>query len=152
MKTLFHQILVVGFLFSFSSVLAQNSAYTLLSSKEISQTTVRLQIKTFCGDKNQVDYEAACAAVKSVIFYGIPNTRHKAPLLKDGETTSYQQHTEYFDNLFYTRIMDFVPRLVMLSKFKKADKDKSTLYEIDVDVILLRKDLEKNNVKRSMGI
>ncbi len=152
MKTRLFQTLLLGFILSFSSVSAQNSAYTLISSKEISQTMVRLHIKTFCDDKNQVDYEAACAAVKSVIFYGIPNTRHKAPLLKEGETTSYQQHTEYFDNLYYTRIMDFVPRLIMLSKFKKADKDKSTLYEIDVDVMLLRKDLEKNNVKRTMGI
>ena len=36
------------------------------------------------------------------------------------------------------------------SKFKRSD-NKSTLYEVDVKILLLRKDLEKNQIKRQMG-
>ena len=152
MKTRILKFLLLGLICTIESVSAQHSPYVVLQTKDVSQSVVSIQIKTFCADKEMVNYEAACSAVKTAIFYGVPNTKYKNPLLKGGEATLYQQHQPYFDNLFYTRVMDFVPRLAMMSKFKKAGKDKSTLYEIEVDVMMLRKDLEKNKIKRSMGI
>ena len=37
-------------------------------------------------------------------------------------------------------------------KFKKADKDKSTLYEVRVKALSLRKDIEKNKIKKQFGL
>ena len=103
-----------------------------------------------CTNKKAVKQEACIAALKAILFDGISNTIFNKPLLPDGELTSYQQNQSYFDNLYNYRYSDFINSCIMLSKFKKAE-NKSTLFQIDVKVLTLRKDLERNNIKRKIG-
>lgn len=129
----------------------QNARYELLDSKLTSQTVAKIQLKTFCDKKKYVDYEAECAALRIILFDGLGKSIYSRPLLDSGEKTSFEQFPAYFDNLFIERYSDFVASYNMISKFKKGDKDKSTIYEVEVKVIALRKDLEKNGIKQKIG-
>lgn len=126
--------------------------YVVVQSELESASVVKLQIKTFSKDKNTVDADAQCAAIRAILFDGIPDTQYRKPMLNDGEKTLTEKYPTYFDKLFNNRFTDFILDYDMLSKFKKADKDKSTLYEVRVKILQLRKDLEKNNIKKQIGI
>lgn len=148
-KTLFSFIMA---LLLTSNVWAQNVRYVVVSTEAESTTVVKLQIKTYCQDKDLVDTEAQCAAIRAVLFDGIPNTTFHKPLLNDGEKTMVDKHPAYFSGLFNNRYTDFIAEYKVLSKFKKADKDKSTLYEVRVKALSLRKDIEKNKIKKQFGL
>ena len=126
--------------------------YVVVHSELESASVVKLQIKTFSKDKNTVDADAQRAAIRTILFDGIPETQYRKPMLNDGEKTLTEQHPTYFYKLFNDRYTDFIIDYSMLSKFKKADKDKSTLYEVRVKILQLRKDLEKNNIRKQIGI
>lgn len=131
---------------------AQTSAYQLTQSESVSSSIVRLTLKIYCTKKKIIDAEAQYAAIRIALFDGCPNTPFNKPLLEDGEATSFQQHPEYFDNLYNYRLPDFISACIATSDFKKGDKNKATIYEVDVKVLQLRKDLEKNNIRRKMGL
>lgn len=126
--------------------------YVVVHSELESPSVVKLQLKIFCTDKNRVDAEAQCAAIRSILFYGVPNTQYQKPMLTDGEKTLIKKYPTYFNTLFSNRYSDFILNYTMLSKFKKAGDDKSTLYEVKVNILQLRKDLEKNNIRKQIGI
>lgn len=63
-----------------------------------------------------------------------------------------QEYPGYFDDLYYNRWTDFIKEYKMMTKFKKSGDKKSTIYEVTVKASMLRKDLEKNNIKRKLGI
>lgn len=148
-KTLFSIIVALLFV---SNAWGQTARYVVVSAETESPTIVKLQIKTFCHEKDLVDAESQCAAIRAVIFDGIPNTNFHKPLLAEGEKTMINQHSSYFSSLYAERYTDFIAGYQALSKFKKAGKDKSTLYEVRVKVLSLRKDLEKNNIKKHFGL
>ena len=126
--------------------------YVVVHSELESASVVKLQIKTFSKNKKNVDADAQRAAIRTILFDGIPETQYRKPMLNDGEKTLTEQHPTYFNKLFNDRFTDFIIEYSMLSKFKKADKDRSTLYEVRVKILQLRKDLEKNNIKKQIGI
>lgn len=144
--------LLIVLSFCVPEINAQTMAYQLLKSEKVSSSIVRLTVKVYCKSKKVVDAEAQYTAVRIALFDGCPNTQYNKPLLDDGEQTSFQQYPAYFDNLYNVRIGDFISNFVRISDFKKADKNGATQYEIDVKILQLRKDLEKNGVKRKMGI
>lgn len=131
---------------------AQTTTYQLLKSEKVSSSIVRLTIKVYCKNKKKIDAEAQYAAIRIALFVGCPETQYNKPLLEDGEQTLFQRYPTYFDNLYNFRLGDFISNIVRISDFKKADKRGATQYEVDVKVLQLRKDLEKNNIKRKMGI
>ena len=90
---------VVTILFVGSSY-AQNARYFVVGSEVESATTVKLQIKTFCQEKDVVDVEAQCAAIRAVLFDGIPNTTFHKALLAEGEKTLISRHTSWYRTAF----------------------------------------------------
>lgn len=134
------------------SLMAQNSDYRVISTEMTQASAVSVKLIVYCKEKKKVDTEAQIAALRVVLFDGCPNTQNAKALLEDGQITSVQNHPTYFDNLFGTRFSDFVSSSNALSKFKKADDKKGTEYEITVKISMLRKDLEKNKIKRKFGL
>ena len=128
------------------------SKYVVVHSELESASVVKLQIKTFCKSKKLVDTEVQCAAIRAILFDGIPDTQYRKPMLTDGEKTLTEMHPVYFNKLFGERFSDFILDYTMLSKFKDSDKDNSTLYEVKVKILQLRRDLEKNNIKKQIGL
>lgn len=106
----------------------------------------------YCKDKKKIDAEAQIAALRILLFDGCPNTQYAKPLLEDGQKTAIQKYSYYFDDLFNYRFTDFVSSFNALSKFKKADNRKGTEYEVFVKVSLLRKDLDKNGIRKKIGL
>lgn len=139
-------------LLGYTYVCAQSVAYKLMESEHISSSIVKLTLMVYGKSKKTIDADAQYAAVRAVLFEGCPNTAYKNPLLDDGEATSFEQFPNYFYNLYNNRLSDFVLSSSALSKFKCGDKLKGTLYEIQIKVLALRKDLEKNGIKKNMGI
>lgn len=139
-------------LLSCNLTFSQPVVYHLIKSETVSSSIVKLTMMVYGKSKKTIDTDAKCAAVRAVLFDGCPNTLFMKPLLEDGEATSFQQYSSYFHNLYNCRLDDFILEYYPVSKFKGGDKSKGTLYEIQLNVLQLRKDLEKNGIRRKMGI
>ena len=72
--------------------------------------------------------------------------------MEDGEKTSAEKYSQYFENLYNVRYSDFIESCEAISAFKRGDKKKGTEYSVVVKVLNLRKDLEKNGIKRKLGL
>ena len=131
---------------------AQNSDYSIIKTETVSNSDVKVRIVVYCKDKKMVESEAQIAALRILLFDGCPNTQYAKALLEDGQKTSVQKYSYYFDDLFNSRFSDFVSSSYAISKFKKADNRNGTEYEITVKASLLRKDLEKNGIRRKIGL
>lgn len=143
-------IFISLFVMSFAKATAQTSPYSLVEATKLSSEIVQLQINVFCNNKRQIITEAKCAAIRIALFDGIGIPPYTKPLLSSGEQTMSQTHPDYFNNLLYSRYSDFIDSCTAISKFKKSD-NKSTLFVVNLKILLLRKDLEQNNIKRQIG-
>lgn len=146
---------VLLLLFTLCITLAAKSqiySYTFVETLSSSSEEVTFTYKVFCPQKKSIDQAGYLAGLRCVIFDGIPGTMFSKPLLSEGEKTSVSKNQSYFDDLYYNRISDFAKDCYMISKFKKSGDNQSTLFQITVKASMLRKDLEKNNIKTRMGI
>lgn len=145
-------LLLTLLLCSTCSLFSQTASYTLVGAEVKSPSSVLITLKTFGEKKKTVDLEAKCAALRIIMFDGLDGTIYNKPLLNQG-TMALHENEEYFDNLFNNRISDVVRSATMKSDFKKAEKgEKSTLFMVEVNYIQLKKDLEKNKIKKQLGI
>lgn len=130
---------------------AQNN-YNVIDVVSATSSKVCFDLKVYGNSKKTINQDAAIAAIKAVMFEGIEGSAFSKPLLPQGERVCMQEHPAYFSNLFNTTYADFVTNCTMKSKFKKAGDDKSTLFEVEVKVIQLRRDLEKNKIKTKIAL
>lgn len=126
--------------------------YQLSETISESQSEVTFKVYVFCSDKEEIKEAACLAGIRCVMFEGIPKTKFNKPLLNEGEQTLISKNRAYFNDLYIERFNDYVKKCTMISKFKKSDIKKSTLFEVTIKVIELRKDLERNNIKTKFGI
>ena len=144
-------VVIVTITYNCSSY-SQGINYRLISSEQISPSLVRLSIIVYGKSKKTVDIDAQCSALQVAMFDGCPNTSYSKPLIDDGAKTSYNNHPQFFENLYSDRYSDFIMSCEAISAFKKGDKKKGTEYSIVVKILTLRKDLEKNGIKRKIGL
>lgn len=144
-------ISIVIAIFISMTTFAQNN-YKVVDVVSATSSKVCFDLKVYGKSKKTINQDAALAAVKAVMFEGIEESVFSKPLLPQGEQVCMQEHPAYFTNLFSTTYVDFVTNCSMKSKFKKADDDKSTLFEVEVKVIQLRRDLEKNKIKTKIAL
>lgn len=130
---------------------AQNN-YNVIDVVSATSSKVCFDLKVYGNSKKTINQDAAIAAIKAVMFEGIEGSAFSKPLLPQGERVCMQEHPAYFSNLFNTTYADFVTNCTMKSKFKKAGDDKSTMFEVEVKVIQLRRDLEKNKIKTKIAL
>ena len=102
--------------------------------------------------KKTIDTEAQCAAVRTVLFDGCSNTPYSKALMEEGEITTSKKYPQYMESLYTERYLDFVASYSAISAFKKGDNQKGTEYIIEVKALNLRKDLEKNGIKKKLGL
>lgn len=130
---------------------AQNN-YRVIDVVSANSSKICFNVKVYGNSKQTIYQDAAVAAIKAVMFEGIEGSLFSKPLLPQGERVCKQENPAYFTNLFNTTYADFVTNCTMKSKFKKADDDKSTLFEVEVKVIQLRRDLEKNKIRTKIAL
>ena len=138
-------------LFAFTGK-AQDVSYQLAEVISEGKNDVTFNVHVFCNSKKELQHVAYVAGIKCVMFNGIPDTKFNRPLLNEGEKSLIEKYPTYFENLYNERFDDYVKECNMMSKFKKSGVGKGTLFQITVRVFDLRKDLEKNNIKKSFGI
>lgn len=131
---------------------AQVVPYQLGEAVSEKQSEVTFKVYVYCDSKKELDQSAYLAAIRCVMFEGIPGTKFSKPLLNEGERTLVDKHPAYFKDLYGWRYVDFVKDCIILSRFRKSGVGKSTLFEVTVKPYELRKDLEKNNIKTKFGI
>ena len=144
-------ILVISILYVFP-VFSQEVCYQVLNAEMSSSTDVRLKLLVYSKSKKTIDAEAQCAAIKVVLFDGCPNTPYAKALVEDGEVTSSQKYPQYFERLYNERFVDFLSSYKATSAFEKGDKNKGTAYTVEVKALKLRKDLEKNEITKRLGL
>lgn len=144
-----YKLLLILSFFSILSIGAnRTSPYSIIESKDSDNGKVILTLISYCNDKKQFEKEAICDALRIVMFEGVETPRFKKPLLSFGESTAFRDHPEYFEDLYNNRCYDFVKNIEQQSKYSKKN---GTTFTIEVDVIKLRKDLEKENVLKHIG-
>ena len=144
-------IIMVACLFP-HHVHAQFVSYRLLGYDQVSSSIVRLSIIVYGKDKKTIDADAMKVALNVAMFDGISGSSFSKPLLDDGLNTSMEKYPEFFNDFYNYRYEDFIQSCNMISKFKKADKNKGTHYSIEIKILNLRKDLEKNQIRKKLGI
>lgn len=154
MKNLFTKIVMVMTMTMLygSPTCSQTVSFKVLNTEKSSSSNVTVELMVYGKSKKTIDNDAQCAALKTVLFEGCPNTPYAKALMEDGEITSREKYPQYFDNLYSIRYADFISSCEAISAFKKGDKNKGTKYRVDVKVLNLRKDIEKNNIKRKVGL
>lgn len=134
------------------SVKAQNASYRILHLEMEGTSDVRMEMIVYCKKKKKITYEAKLAAVRTILYTGTGYGVFARPLMPDGEITTFQEHPYYLSNLYDYRLDDFIEYVDMASDYKKADKNQGTHFIVCVKALLLRRDLEKNNVITKMGL
>lgn len=135
-----------------SPLYSQTVNYKVINTEMYSSANVTLKLIVYGKSKKTIDHDAQCAALKVVLFSGCPNTTFTKALMEDGEKTSAEKYSQYFENLYNVRYSDFIESCEAISAFKRGDKKKGTEYSVVVKVLNLRKDLEKNGIKRKLGL
>lgn len=149
-----NKLIVLSFVVLLSSLNAfcQNSNYLFVEGNVKSPSSVTVILRTFAAKKKDVEKEAKCAALKIVMFDGVEGTIYNRPLLSQG-VAALHDNEYFFDTLFNSNLSDYIKQAKMLSDFKKAEKnEKSTLYSVEVNYIQLKKDLEKNKIRKQLGL
>ena len=135
-----------------TSLYSQGVNYIVLASEQTSSSSVRLKLIVYGKSKKTIDVDAQCAALQVALFDGCPNTSFSKAFIEDGKMTSFDNHPHYFEKLYSTRYSDFIMSCEATSDFKKGDKNKGTEYSVEIKMLSLRKDLEKNGIKRKIGL
>ena len=138
--------------FCCGSLYSQNTGYKLLTTELTSSSNVKVKLLVYGKSKKTIDAESQRAALRIILFEGCPNTPYLKPLMEDGEITLRQKYPQYFENLYVERYSDFIASYEATSSFKKGDKKKGSEYIVEVKVLSLRKDLEKNGLKIKIGL
>lgn len=131
---------------------AQLWHYQYIKTIAATSEDVTFQLLVYCDSKKELNYAAYLAGIRCVMFDGIPESRFSKPLLSEGEVTSIENKPIYFDDLYGRRYTDYIKNCMMLSRFKKSGDGQSTLFEITVRASMLRRDLEKHNVRTKFGL
>ena len=138
-------------LIGFSVVKAQDCKYTVLESYMNGNDAVSITLNVDVKDKKNLEKEAEFAALKVLMFDGVPNTRYNRPFMKEGYKSVYAQHPTYFQTLYNTTSSDYISDIEILTKFKKSD-NKTTKVKITVKPLWLRRNLESNGIIKRMGL
>lgn len=152
MKRMMKKILLSTFLFLSLFTNAQSYSYLYAGNASEGNGAVTFNIYVFCDSKKEISLAAYLSGIRCVLFEGIPGTKFDKPLLSEGEVTLMDKNPTYFDGLYNRRYVDFVKECLMISKYKKSEVKKATLFQITIKALDLRKDLEKNNIKKKLGI
>lgn len=135
----------------FSAINAFSQTTHFVSSESNSPDVVKLTINCLSQNRKTFENDALIAAIKVVLYEGVPDSQYNKPLLSVGDKTAYQEHEAYFTDFFENgRFTDFIKSFKQLTKFKKAE-NKGTLFEVEIKILQLRRDLEKNRISNKMG-
>ena len=126
--------------------------FEILSTKLNEKNSLLVEFKINLDNKKTVKYDACLFLIKKVLFDGIHNTRYSSPLLSSSEYDLRNKYPNYFNVLYNEKLYEFIGTYQMTSAFKKADKNKSTTFIIEINVPKLRRDLENNKIKKSIGL
>lgn len=147
------RILTYLMLLMISSLLgqAQDCKYYLIESCMKGNDEISITVNVDVKDKKLLEKEVRFAALKLLIFEGIPNTRYSRGFIKEGYKSTYVQHPSYFQNLYNTTSSDFTSGVEYLTKYKKSE-NKTTKVKINVKPLLIRRNLETNGILKQMGL
>lgn len=115
--------------------------------------TISLRCVGYGNDRFMAINDAEQAAVKELLFRGVPLSQQKDALVSTNESESLRKNNSYFNELLSKgRYKTFIISSTPVSDISHY---KGSLKQITVDVKInlygLRKDLEQNNIIRPFG-
>lgn len=138
-------------LIGFVPVKAQDCKYTVLETSMSGTDDVAITLNVDVKDKKNLEKEAEFAALKVLIFDGVPNTKYNRPFMKEGYKAAYTRNPTYFQTLYNNIAPDFVKEYEVLTKFRKSN-DNTTKVKVIVKPLLLRRNLETNGILKRIGL
>ncbi|MDE6643839.1 MAG: hypothetical protein K2K27_07045 [Muribaculaceae bacterium] len=91
--------------------------------------------------------------IKALMFEGIPNSQQHIPMVPETESTSMEKYGKVLDKFFDNEYQSEITRSVIARKFgKDANKQKSIVLDVTVNIRALRNKLEKIGVIRKFGL
>ena len=115
--------------------------------------TISLRCIGYGNNRFAAINDAEQAAIKTLLFRGIPESQQKGALVSTNESESLQKNSNYFNELLSRgRYKTFISSSIPVSDITHY---KGTIKQITVDVKInlygLRKDLEQNSIIRHFG-
>jgi len=149
LKTISYYIFIFTIIYS-----CNNKNYSYSSNIEVidlNKTQVILQLETSGKSESEAFYNLKMAALEKILYYGIPNTIFNKPLIEQNKSTIENTYPLYFNELYNRNYNNFIMKSEVKSVTKKNQLYTITSY-LTINVISLKKDLEKNNIIKPFGI
>lgn len=115
------------------------------------EQTATLVINIYTNKKKELDASASFAALKIIMFDGLPETIYSKPLIREPYEDFYFKYKNYLDNLYSTYSQNFITQLEQLTEYKKGP-NKSTTMKITVKVHELKRDLVNKHILKTLSI
>lgn len=131
---------------------ASTVSFRLKEVHYLPDSNIEMTITLYGVKKKDSDYHAKCSAIRLLLFEGVGTGLFSKPFLEEGEHTAFESHPTYFQDLFDVAYNDFIKSCVMEGGYKKADKEKGTSFHLVVRALLLRRDLEKKQIRKKIGL
>lgn len=152
--TSFIHVLVLGLLVGCSSsqpVVQRNEVSRVEQSSETEPGTLWVKATGYGKDEAAATHDAHMAAVKHLLFQGIPGTPWNLPMVPDESISKRDHATFYTQFLDQKGYRDFVmsSNSTPLVKVEGSKRLEST---VKLNVQAMRMHLEKNNIIRKFGL
>lgn len=113
--------------------------------------TIELRSVGFGKGIEEATYDSEKKAFEILFFRGIPNTHIENPLIGANESEILSKHQKYFNSFFSSRYKSFIMSIYKSSPSQKNKGITSVVYDIKINTMALKKDLETNNIIRKFG-
>ena len=118
---------------------------------EDANKTIELRSIGFGGNLKEAMYDAEKKAFEILFFRGIPNTAIEKPLVGPNENELLAKHSGYFKQFFDTRYKSFIMSVYQSAPSRRKKGIVSSVNDLKINVLALKKDLETNNIIRKFG-
>ncbi len=144
-------VLLVFFVFDIvvSYVHAQYQVNYLSSSGD----TLTFRVVGYGKNFQKANSDAETKVIKTLMFYGVPNTQYSVPMVPKTETSVMKECGYFLNKFFEGNYQNVIVRSVIVRKFgKDENKQKSLTLDVTVNAKALRLELERNGVIKKFGL
>ncbi len=145
--------LILIFVISFLSCTSNKSFYNIAEVNHASTNGGVITLKVLGSGNDQIyaQDEAEKKAIYTIFFRGVPNSEQKTAMIGTNEAKILEDNKDYF-NKFFTekRYKSFIVSSMLSSELSNDDGE-TINFDIKVNLISLKNDLEEFNVIRKFG-
>ncbi|PHR72548.1 MAG: hypothetical protein COA67_04690 [Lutibacter sp.] len=118
---------------------------------EVKHKTIELRSVGFGAKKEDALYDSEKKVFEILFFRGIPNTSIETPLIGSNEPELLNKYKSYFDSFFKYKYKSFIMSTSLASPMQKDKGIFTSVNDVTINILSLKKDLEEHGIIRKFG-